>query len=219
MALPIKRTLGEIRADIQTRLGFGQAGQAGVVNSPLIDSMIRSAQNQLYAQHDFLHLKKVHEEPTGAEQQFYDYPTDCDVGGILTIAVKWGSRYYTLTEGIDIADRGWNPAGPPQKYERADQIEIWPIPAGTEYTLRIEYIKTLDPLNDNNDRTTIDSELIYLHALSNAKAHYRQPDAQTYASQLDALLSRLKAKNRSVQVLGKVKRVGPYDYVDGNQVV
>lgn len=219
MALPLRRTLGEIRADIQTRLGFGQAGQAGVVNSPLIDSMIRSAQNQLYAQHDFLRLKKVDEQTTGSEQAFYDYPADCDIEGIQQIAVKWGNRYYPLVEGINVEDRGWNPAGPPQKYERAEQIEIWPVPASTEYTLRIEYIQTLNPLNDNNDRTTIDSELVFLHALSNAKAHYRQPDAQTYASQLEALLGRLRAKNRSRQVWGKVRRVGPYDYVDGSQDV
>jgi hypothetical protein len=219
MALPLRRTLGDIRADIQVRLGFGQAGQSGVVNAPLIDSMIRSAQNQLYHQHEFLRLKKTEEQPTGAEQQFYDYPTDCDIEGIIEISVKWGNRYHELTEGIDLSDRGWNPAGPPQKYERAEQIELWPIPASTEYTLRIEYIQTLEPLTDTHHRTTIDSELVFLHALSNAKAHYRQPDAQTYASQLEALLNKMRAKNRSRQVWGKTHRVGPYDYVDGSQDV
>lgn len=219
MALPLKRTLGEIRSDIQTRLGFGMAGQSGVVNSPLIDSMIRSAQEQLYAQHDWLELKGIEERTTGALQQFYDYPADCNIDRILFIGGKWGNRYYELKEGISLSDRGWNPAGPPQKYERADQIEVWPVPASTDYTIRFEYIKVLAPLVVNSDRVSIDSEMVYLHALANAKAHYRQPDAETYATQLDALLQKKKARNRSQQVWGRTKTAGVYDYVDSSQDV
>lgn len=123
MSLPLKRTLGDIRSDIQIRLGFGMAGQAGVVNSPLIDSMIRSAQNQLYEQFDWMELKAVEERQTGAEQQFYDYPSDCNIERIIGIWVKWGGRYIPLTEGISFADRSYNPGGVPQKYERREQYK------------------------------------------------------------------------------------------------
>jgi len=213
MALPLKRTLAAIRSDIQTRLGFGMAGQAGVVNSALIDSMIRSAQTQLYEQFEWLEMKAVEERLTGSDQQFYDYPADCNIEGILGISIKWSGRYIELKEGISLADRSWNPGGVPQKYERRAQYELWPVPATNDYTIRIEYIKTLAPLNVDGDRTSLPSEIVYLHALSNAKAHYRQPDANTYASQLDALLSKLKAKHRSKTVWthGEPVRT-PYDY-------
>lgn len=212
MSLPLKRTLGDIRSDIQIRLGFGMAGQAGVVNSPLIDSMIRSAQNQLYDQFDWIELKAVEERLTGADQQFYDYPVDCNVERIQKISLIWSGRHVQLKEGISDADRSWNPGGVPQKYERREQYELWPIPASSTFTIRIEYIKTLAPLVSNSDRTSLPSEIVYLHALSNAKAHYRQPDAQTYASQLDALLRQLKAKHRSKSVWSKSSSVDPYSY-------
>jgi hypothetical protein len=215
--LPLKRTLGDIRSDIQIRLGFGLAGQAGVVNSPLIDSMIRSAQTQLYEQFDWLELKAVEERVTGVDQQFYDYPADCNIERINGIWVKWGGRYLQLTEGISNADRGWNPGGNPQKYERREQFELWPVPSSTDFTLRIDYIKTLTPMVVSADRTSIPSEPVFLHALANAKAHYRQPDAQTYASQLDAMLRKLKAEHRGKQVWGKTRVLGMYDYVDGSQ--
>jgi len=219
MSLPLKKTLGEIRSDIQIRLGFGMAGQSGIVNSSLIDSMIRSAQDQLYEQFDWAELKSVYERTTGADQQYYDYPTDCNIERITGIFVVWGGQYIPLKEGIDATVRGGSAGGVPAFYERRDQIELFPVPTSNEYTLRFEYIKTLSPLSVNSDRTSLPSQIIYLHALSNAKAHYRQPDAQTYASQLDALLNKLKSKHRSRSVWGKGRVRSPYDSVTSDQDV
>lgn len=209
MALPLKRTLGDLRSDIQTRLGFGMAGQAGVVNSPLIDSMINSVQRQLYEQLDWLEMRKVEERQTGANQQFYDYPADCNVERIQGIGVKWGGKYIPLTEGISLADRSYNPGGVPRKYERREQYELWPVPANG-YPIRIEYIKTLPQLVQSSDRTSLPSEVVFLHALANAKLHYRQPDATTYSTQLDNLLLKLKAKHRAKSVWGPTDTVDPY---------
>ena len=211
------RTLVDIRSDIQSRLGFGMAGKAGVVNSGLIDSMIRSAQRQLYEQFDWLHLRSVLDRDLGANQQYMDYPDDCNIERIQQICVKWGGRYVPLIEGIDLVHRNVPSAGPPLRYERRDQIEVWPVPASAEYALRVEYIKQLSALNLDTDRVSLPDELVYLHALSNAKSHYRQPDAQTYASQLEALLNRLKAGHRSRTVWGAVKSPDPYSRVDGSQ--
>lgn len=208
--MALSRTLGEIRADIQTRLGFGMSGQAGVVNSPLIDSMINSAQRQLYQQFDWLQMRGVEERLTGADQQFYDYPADCDIEQINGIWIKWGGRFYPLTEGIAFSDRGFTVGGPPQKYERRAQYELWPVPSTNGYTIRIEYIRTLALLVNSSDRTSLPSEIVYLHALANAKMHYRQPDAATYSTQLDMLLERLKAKHRGQSVWGQVKTPDPY---------
>ena len=211
MPLPLKKTLGEIRSDIQTRLGFGMAGQAGVVNSSLIDSMIRSAQEQIYEQYDILELKRVDERLTGASQQYYDYPADCNVDRIIGIWVKWGGKFYPLEEGINFSDRSSSAANVPQKYERRDQIEVWPVPLSNIYTLRTEFVSVLLPLVANSDRTSIASQLVYLHALSQAKAHYRQPDAQIYANQLDVLLDKLKARNRGKSIWEKSTARSPYD--------
>jgi len=170
-------------------------------------------------QFDWAELKAVDERLTGASQQFYDYPSDCNIERITGIWVNWGGRFIPLTEGINAEDRSFSVGSVPQKYERRDQIELWPVPDTNQYTIRTEYIRTLAPLNADSDRTSLPSEIIFLHALTNAKLHYRQPDAQTYATQLDALLNRLKAKHRSKTVWGREVKRTPYDYVTSDQDV
>lgn len=212
MALPLHRTLGELRSDIQTRIGFGMAGSAGVVNSPLIDSFLNDAQEQLYQNFDWLEKRAVLERQTGTNQQHYDYPTDCDIGHISRLSTSWSGKWHDLKEGIDPQDRDYSPGGPPLKYERRDQIEVWPIPSSTDYTLRFEYIRSLARMVATSDRTTIPSHPVFLMALFNAKSHYQQSDAATYGSQLDVLLNALKAKNRGKSVYEHGRRsAGPYE--------
>lgn len=215
--LPLKRTLGDIRSEIQIRLGFGMSGQAGIVNSPLIDSAIRSAQEQLYMQYDFLELKAVHERNTGAEQAFYDYPPDCNIERITSFSVLWGGRYVPLKEGITLEQRNIPTSGIPTSYERREQLELYPIPDTASYTLRFEYIRTLEPLVNNNDRTSIPSELVFLHAMANVSNYYRKPDAGEYASQLDAMLTKIKQRQRKT-VFGRSTEVNHYSYVTSEQM-
>jgi hypothetical protein len=60
------------------------------------------------------------------------------------------------------------------------------------YTIRFWFIKDLSPFVGNDDPATLDDELILLHAVANAKAHYRQPDAQVYQGQLNSLLGHIR---------------------------
>lgn len=220
MALPLKQTLGEIRSAIQTRLGFGMAGNAQIVNSGLIDDFIKSAQEALYLEFDWIELKTTHERQTGSNQAFYDYPPDCNVERINSISVYWGGVYNPLKEGIELQHRSSNVGTVPCRYERREQLEVWPVPQSTDYKLRFEYIKTLNPLVNNSDRTSLPSEIVNLYALANAKAHYRQPDADQYANQLNVVLSRLKSKHRSRSVWTRSEKVAsPYDSVSSDQVV
>jgi phage-related protein len=39
-----------------------------------------------------------------------------------------------------------------------------------------------------------------LHALTNAKLHYKQQDGQSYANQLSAMITKLKGQNRGQAV-------------------
>lgn len=219
MALPLKKTLGEIRSQIQSRLGFGMAGNAQIVNSALIDDFIIDAQEALYIQFDWIELKATYERNTGVNQQFYDYPPDCNVERIKSISVYWNGDYVPLIEGIDLEHRGITPGTIPCRYERRDQIEIWPIPQSI-YKLHFEYERNLLPLVDNSDRLSLPDAMVKLYALANAKAHYRQPDADRYASQLESMLLRLKAQHRSRTEWKRTERVpSPYASVSSDQDV
>ena len=216
MPLPLKRTLSELRADIQVRLGFGMAGQSGVVNAPIIDSMLRSAQNQLYEQFEWSELRSVEVRQTGQNQQFYDYPVNCNVDRMTRLFIQSGGQFHELKEGIDPLSRSFAASNIPERFERRDQIEVWPVPQA-QYTLRIEYIKTLNPFTANSDRCTLPDEMVYLHALANAKEHYRQPDAKTYTSQMEAMMMRLKARHRGNRVYGQTSNGSIYDQADRSQ--
>lgn len=202
MVLPLKRTLGDMRSELQTRLGFGMSGQAGIVNSPIMDSFLRSAQEQLYWQFEWRELCTYEERQTGTDQQFYDYPADCNIERIQSINVWDGGQWVPLDEGISVQDRSTQVNTRPLKYDRFEQFELWPIPIG-QFDMRIEYVKTLDDFSESTDRASLPSEIVFLFALVNAKAHYRQPDADRYEKQLDALLARLKAKHRGQSVWHK----------------
>ena len=195
------QTLGELRALLTQRLGFGSAGAAAGVISGTIDNFLFNAQIQLYLQADWKKLQHYADKTVGIGQYLIDYPTvaagapaDANSERILKIAVKVNSLWVDLREGINTEhysyqDRRYYP----QRYERYSQIELWPQ-ADIAYTVRIWYIRELGRFTQDADRCTIDDDLIFLHALANAKAHYRQPDADIYTRQMQSLLTQLKTK-------------------------
>lgn len=193
------RTLGELRAELAARLGFGAAGSAGV-NSALLNSFIQGAQAQLYAQFDWRHLTKYDEKVTGVGQSLYDWAPDCDPNRITEVAVWNGSIWGPMKEGIDWAMRSTSSTQSiPSRYERFQQMEVWPTPDAA-YTLRRYYIAAPSRFTMDNDRAILDDSLIFLHALTNAKLHYRQADGSAYANQLNAMMTKLKGQSRRMVV-------------------
>lgn len=215
----LKKTLGEIRSDILIRLGFGGAGASAITNSPLIDSFINDAQYQLYNQFDWKELIKYSDVTTGVGQSLYDYPDDCNIERVISVEVKETDTWYALKEGIIMDMRSHMENGRPCRYERFSQMEIWPPADLSTYTLRVWYVQALESLVADSDRVVIDSNLVFLHALTNAKLHYRQPDASVYSSQLETLLNRLRAKNRTNEPIRRTKQGGEWDLLSPPRVV
>lgn len=192
------RTLGALRAELLARLGMAGLGASGGANSALIDSFLRNGQAQLYWMQDWKRLQAYTEKTTGVGQNQYDYPDDCSRDRrILRIETFINGLYVKLKEGI--STQMWSTMeirSQPARYERLDQILIYPK-ANSSYTLRFWYVKDLLPFTQTDDVATLDDEMILLHALANAKAHYRQPDATVYQGQLNALLGSLRAQTFS----------------------
>ena len=201
------QTLGELRSLLQQRLGFGSSGAASGINATTIDNFLFNAQIQLYWHTDWKKLTFYADKTVGSGQTLIDYPTtasgapaDANPDRILKLAVLVNGLWIPIEEGIgtehySYSDRKYYP----QRYERYGQIELWPQ-ADQVYTVRVWYIRELARFTQDNDRTTIDDDLVFLHALANGKAHYRHPDAEVYAGQLATMLSDIKTKqfgNRS----------------------
>lgn len=190
------RTLESLRVELLARLGMGGMGASGGANMALIDSFLRNGQAQLYRMQDWKHLKWYKDVTIGVGQNQIDYADDCSRDKrILSIQTVYNGQWRDLVEGINTAD--WNTMETqsfPSKFEKLAQILIYPK-ANAVYTIRQWYIKDLGRFTQNTDPATLDDEMIFLHALANAKAHYRHPDAQTYQNQLNTLLASLRGQS------------------------
>ena len=190
------RTLGAMRAELLARLGMGAQGASGGANLTLIDSFLRNGQAQLYELADWRHLTEYLDKTTGIGQSLYDYPPNAARNQrILRLERLVSGEYVQLREGISTAM--WSTIatrGAPARYERYAQINVYPQ-ADQAYTLRIWYVRDLGRFTQDNDPATLDDEMVFLHAIANAKAHYRQPDAQTYQSQLNTLLGQIRGRS------------------------
>lgn len=193
------QTLGELRSTLSRRLGFGAQGSAGV-NAGLLDSFLQSAQAQLWAQFEWRHLIKYDTKETGVGQTLYDWAADCDPNRPLRdIAIHDGARWVPMREGIEWGHRSDDVQTKPCRFERYAQMEVWPAPDAI-YSIRRYYVATCARFTQDADRASIDDDLILMHALASAKAHYKQSDAQIYSQQLSVLLEKLKGHARGVSV-------------------
>lgn len=195
------KTLGELRSDLSRRLGFGAQGSSGI-NSALLDGFLQNAQAQIWAAFDWRHLIVYDEKETGVGQTLYDWANNCDPNRIIDIAIWDGARWVPMVEGISWDNRSINQQSQPSRYERFAQMEVWPSPDAI-YTMRRYYTASPGRFSNDNDRASIDDQLIFLHAVTNAKIHYKQSDGQAYANQLNSMLDKLKAKNRSQSVVSR----------------
>ncbi len=204
-------TLGEKRAELLARLGFAATGaSAGVVRAN-VDSILRTAQKQLYEASDWAKLRKYSTVEIGVNQYLVDYPDDANPERIKAISVDTtGNDDWSdpLPKGISARmystqdNASW-----PQRWAPYEQIELWPKNNAIR-NIRVFYIKALGRLEQDDDRFTVDSDLVFILALATAKAHYRQPDANLHLSSAESLLTRLKAQAR-------VKtKFSPYDYLE-----
>jgi hypothetical protein len=197
------RTLAELRSEILSRLGMGAMGASGGSNGTLIDSFLRNGQSQLYRMQDWKHLIDYEDKTLGEEQNLLDYPTVGVLAGgtaardkrILKVQTVYNGQWRDLDEGIRTSD--WDTMDTlsyPVKFDRYAQLLFYPK-ADQTYTVRIWFVADLGEFTESDDRASLDDEMILLHALATAKAHYRQPDAQTYQGQLNTLLASLRGQS------------------------
>lgn len=177
------------------RLGFA----AQVDNPPpgmiaLITEFLQSAQNYLFRRYTALNMRRFFRWKLVPGQRFYsladnDEDPMCAFMIDPTKTIEWAGMqdsrnvWYPMVEGIDpqlytMVSKPWRPA----RYEIRQGLEVYPAPDQT-YWLWLKGSFGLQSFVNPTDQTTLDSELVFLWALANGKAHYGQPDAQQIAAQ------------------------------------
>lgn len=199
------QTLAQLRVRVLIRLGFAnQAANPPPGMAPFVNDILLGAQNMLYRQYPALHTRHFFRWKLIPGQRFYSLKdNDEDILGNFHMdplkTIEWAgiqdtrNVWYPLIEGIPpqlytMITKPWRPA----RYDIRGAIEVYPSPDQT-YWLWMRGNFGLLSFTADSDTTTIDSELVFLHALALAKAHYGQPDASniqalanTYRGQLIA---------------------------------
>lgn len=197
------KTLETLRTTLLARLGMAGMGASGGASRAAIDSFLQNAQTQLYWMQDWKHMIDYLDADLGVEQNLLDYAatgTMGDVGcsqnrRILRIETVYNGQWRLVGEGITTDMQStMDSLSYPSRYERYTQLMFYPK-ADQVYTIRQWFVRDLGPFADNSDEATLDDDMIFLHALANAKAHYRQPDAATYQGQLNTLLGAIRGQS------------------------
>lgn len=211
------KTLGELRAALRARLGFGGTGAATGSTDEILNSFLQSAYAHVYEMQDWKKMITYDDVSVGMGQNLIDYPAGANPDRLWTppgskspIWVEYSGSWLPLEEGIPAA--AWDTMDDqntyPMRYELLDQILFWPV-ANALYPLKIWYVKSMSRFTQDNDRPLVDDNLIFLHALMNAKAHYKQPDAGNYVDQWNAMVA--KIAGHSIGQNAVVRRSRPDD--------
>jgi hypothetical protein len=198
-------TLANLRYRILVRLGFAnQASNPPPGMAPLVNDFLLDAQNYLYKRYLQLHTARRFRWKVNPGQRFYSLrDNDEDVlcnfqmdplKSIKSVSIQdTRNVWYPLIQGIPpqlytMITKPWRPA----RYDIRQAIEIYPMPDQT-YWLWVEGHFGLMNFTLDTSSTTLDSNLVFLHALANAKAHYGQPDANNVEAQANAYRAELIA--------------------------
>lgn len=202
---PGARTLASLRQELMARLGY-----AAQINNPppgmtaLLNSFLRDAQVQLYHRFTTFKTERFFTWPLIEGVRYYGLGenNDCCEGRSLDpYKITWVGvedangvwyplhhgippEFYTMTEQW----KGW-----PARYEIRECIEIFPAPSADMRKLRIKGHFGLRPFSEDEHKTTINPDVLFLWALGTAKSHYGQPDAAVCFQQANDLISRLVA--------------------------
>lgn len=210
-------TLSELRTRMIRRLGFSaQAANPPPGMADLIDEFLQSAQTFLYRRYKALRTRRFFTWDMVQGERFYD------VRGNGDSCTKKLDPYRIVGAWVEDTNGAWLPMYPgippvfytgvefqgiPYCYEVRQCIEVFPAPS-TTYKLHIKGDFGLMRFTEDGDRTTLDSELVFLWALANAKNHYGAADARDIATQANQYRMDLIAESH-----------GDNRYVPGTRVV
>ena len=188
MSLPLKDTLGEMRAELLSRIGFASQGARAGSIVKTVDSFLKRAQKYLYRKYPFYELNEVADWTMAAGQTLYDWPDDVDPRNVQKMRVLYSGVWQPMHEGIELShDTVVDSRYFPTRCEKKAQLEVWPQPDGI-YTVRCDHYRRLGRFTQDDDRCTIDDDLLFSYTLAKLKRHYRHPDAQDYLDESSDLL-------------------------------
>lgn len=201
MSLSANKSLGDLRAELRDRLGYGSMGSSSGPITSILNSVLKEAQEDLYWQFDWKLAKKIWTLTPGIDQVFIDYPDDLNPDRVISMSSdnNTGStvtHFQPMEQGIDLCHRNSGKVSDrPRRFELREQIEIWPAPQASGYPIRLEGIKRLARFTQDGDLLSLDDDrLVFKKALAMGKRHYGHKDAESVAAEFELMIGRIKGK-------------------------
>ena len=197
------RRLGELRRLLVNRLGFALAQADSGSIAALADNFLGQANTLLYWELDWPHLETRASVTLAADAATIPFTGTlaeyANQQRILEVSINLGdasspSWQPVKDAGIALLDSNNDAAKSRVFRYQIDSVIRFERPADRDYPVKVRGITDLTPFMDTDDRPQVDDNLVFLLALANAKAHYRRPDAQTYADQFRELFGKVKGK-------------------------
>lgn len=181
--MAIYATRQEIRNRVLSRLGFTTNGSQSPETEAKVNEDIRAASLMLANLYKHQYAMMESRVTVGIDQRFVNYPTDCRIGGILSIGVwiEEEGKYRPLKKRpinvsyddeptVETGEPGSiSGRGTPCIFEQKRQIEIWPRP-DKQYELKFDYQASPELIADEQE-SQFDAECIVLWAMAEYYDH------------------------------------------------
>lgn len=174
-----------------------------------LDAFIQRAQNWCYWSYDWENLRRVWQIATTAGISAYAWPTNSNGESIepRKLVEVWLNNSGTvseLREGVPYGLRGSVPNAPPTRYWRSNQLNLWPSPDASTYTINLNGYMQLLSLVGDTDVLTLDAEPVIELAIAIAKYDLGKVDAQEYLALVNQLIAKLNQRN---DLIGSVEPI------------
>lgn len=232
--------LSELRNELMAET-FQSMNPAQTTSSiPFYNYQLDRVQREQWSLIEWPHLTVYQDIPMVQGQRYYDYPVQLPFDSIFRIWWPQGVNWVPLDYGIGPATyaamggelvQAW----PPRRWRNcaeydavsgmtnpAAQFEVWPVPAGQPFSLRVEGNAPLNPLIEDTDICVIDATLIILMAAAEILAVQKSEGAAMKLQKANGyrrmLIARLGAQQRNMKSLSKDGgHIGPIH--DGRRLV
>lgn len=201
-------TLSTLISDLRDELRRANSSAASPDDVPSLRRTINHVYHSLYLQNDWPFRNRLFDKiPLNAGQRYYDFPTGLDPDRVITTHIWWSNIAEKIERGITLEDySAYNPdtnqrSDPAMKWDvrftgTKEQIEVWPVPAGSAQTLQFYGTQAITRLVNDTDTCLLDGDLIVLYAaaeLTPADA----PDKQAKLQLAQEMLRTLRVRANS----------------------
>lgn len=206
------KTLLSLLRSLRAELGVSQNAAHNSSSQDTHIALLQSRQEELWEDYDWPHLRVRRIEPVAAGQRYYDFSSHIPIDRIEKISYRWGEDWCELAYGIEdrhyeVWDSDLDERSEPVerwRIDENDQVEIWPLAATDgdaatlEGYLKIEGIRALRPLVNDDDTADLDDRLIVLMTAAKLKAA---------SGAKDAALTLSAAMKRKQDLIGNVSKI------------